>query len=178
MKKRIENYAFNKTTKKVTFSDYSSIRLDAVLLIVNVSDNVTIYLFTNPALGATVSGNELTLDYDTSAMSDNDELLIYYDDPEVSESNAENQQINIMLIEALNELVSRLGVLAGMANSGAPALRVMPIAAVSTPVTGSLTTLTTLTNLTNFGTGIPASEMAHDMNNMTAILGNINNVTP
>ena len=77
------------------------------------------------------------------------------------------------LTQSITEINSRLAVLAGMANSGAPALRVAPISSVSTAVTGSLTTVT---NLTNFGTGIPASEMANDMNNLVAVIGNINNV--
>lgn len=77
------------------------------------------------------------------------------------------------LTQSITEINSRLAVIAGMANSGAPALRVAPISSVSTAVTGSLTTVT---NLTNFGTGIPASEMAHDMNNLVAIFANINNV--
>lgn len=86
-----------------------------------------------------------------------------------------NQETIISLIGTLQELNARLMVLSGMANAGAPALRVIPIASVSTAVTGAVTVAST--SITNFGTGIPASEMAHDMNNMTAVLGNINNVT-
>lgn len=77
------------------------------------------------------------------------------------------------LTQSITEINSRLAVLAGMANSGAPALRVAPISSVSTAVTGNITTVS---NLTNFGTGIPASEMANDMNNLVAVIGNINNV--
>jgi U3 small nucleolar ribonucleoprotein component len=82
------------------------------------------------------------------------------------------------LTETLQELVARLEVLASMANSGPPAIRTIPIASVSTAVTGTVavSTAATVTNLTNFGTSIPASEMAHDVNNSTAILANINNV--
>lgn len=86
-----------------------------------------------------------------------------------------NQETLLSLIGTLQELNARLIVIAGMANAGAPALRVIPIASVSTAVTGAVTVAST--SITNFGTGIPASEMAHDMNNMTAVLGNINNVT-
>lgn len=85
------------------------------------------------------------------------------------------------LIETNNYLVQFLSQLTGAMNSGAPALRTIPIASVSTAVTGSLTsagTVSTVGTITNFGTGIPASEMAHDINNFTAILANINNVTP
>jgi hypothetical protein len=86
-----------------------------------------------------------------------------------------NQDTLISLIGTLQELNARLMVIAGMANAGAPALRVIPIASVSTAVTGSVTATVASTSITNFGTGIPASEMAHDMNNMTAVLANINN---
>lgn len=85
------------------------------------------------------------------------------------------------LIETNNYLVQFLSQLTGAMNSGQPALRTIPIASVSTAVTGSLTsagTVSTVGTITNFGNGIPASEMAHDINNFTAILANINNVTP
>lgn len=82
-----------------------------------------------------------------------------------------------ILVETLNELNARLMVIASMANGGAPALRTIPIASVSTAVTGTLTAVTTVGTMTNFGTGMPATEVAHDMNNMTAILANINNVS-
>ena len=88
-----------------------------------------------------------------------------------------NQETLISLIETLQELVQRLAPLAAAMNSGAPALRTTPIASVSTAVTGTLTAVTTVGTITNFGTGIPASEMAHDINNQTAILANINNAS-
>lgn len=80
------------------------------------------------------------------------------------------------LVETNNILTQRLEVIASMANSGAPALRTIPIGSVSTAVTGSVTATVASTSITNFGTGIPASEMAHDINNFTAIVANINNV--
>ena len=86
-----------------------------------------------------------------------------------------NQETLISLIQTLQETNHRLSFLAGMANGGAPALRTIPIASVSTAVTGTVTATVASTSITNFGTGIPASEMAHDMNNMTAVLANINN---
>lgn len=84
------------------------------------------------------------------------------------------QTVLASLADTLQELVARLEVIAGMANSGPPALRVTPIASVSTAVTGTLTSVGTLTN---FGAGIPAKEIADDANNFTAILANINNTT-
>jgi len=84
------------------------------------------------------------------------------------------------LIENLNALVNVLLPLGSAMNAGAPALRTVALTGSTTAVTGSLTsagTVTTVGSITNFGTGIPASEMAHDVNNYTAIIANINNVT-
>ena len=76
------------------------------------------------------------------------------------------------LIETLRSLVAVLSPLGGAMNSGAPGLRVTPNAA-TLPISGSVTAV--VSSLTNFGTSIPASEMAHDMNNLVATMANINN---
>lgn len=81
------------------------------------------------------------------------------------------------LIETLGSLVAVLSPLGGAMNSGAPGLRVTPNAA-TLPISGSVTATvasTVVSSLTNFGTSIPASEMAHDINNFTVTLANINN---
>lgn len=171
MKVQVINYTFNKTAKTVTFTDYTEIRLDSLLLITNVTDNVIIYNFADPLLGGTVATNVLTLTYDTSAMDDTDKLQIFYDDP----ATAGLQTTLNSLTETLQELTSRLMVLGSMANSGAPALRVIPIASVSTAVTGAVTVAST--SITNFGTGVPAKEMSDDMNNVLVTLANIQNAT-
>lgn len=77
----IDSYVFNKTAKTVTFTGYSSIRIEGIRLITNVNTREMIYCFNDPAFGGTVSGNILTLDYDTSAMADTDKLMIVYDPP-------------------------------------------------------------------------------------------------
>ncbi len=74
MKVKINNYTFNKTTGKVTFPDYATIRLDSILLITNVTSNIIIYNFADPSNGGSVSGNELTLDYNTASMANTDSL--------------------------------------------------------------------------------------------------------
>lgn len=79
MKQTIKNYSFNKTAKTVTFTDFSSISLDRVFLITNVTSNTIIYQFNGTGLGGAVSTNVLTLTYDTSAMSNTDKLQIIYD---------------------------------------------------------------------------------------------------
>lgn len=81
------------------------------------------------------------------------------------------------LIETLRSLVAVLSPLGAAMNSGAPGLRVTPNAA-TLPISGSVTATvasTVVSSLTNFGTSIPASEMAHDMNNLVATMANINN---
>lgn len=136
MKTKIENYIFNKTSKQITFSDTKfedqGIRLDAVLLITNATDSTVIFNFADPTKGGTVSGNILTLTYDTSAMDDNDKLLIYYDDAEKIDLTAD-------LIETLQELSQRLAPLASAMTAGNTQLRVTQLSVPSTAVTGPLT---------------------------------------
>jgi hypothetical protein len=79
MKQIIKNYTFNAAAKTVTCSDFSSVALDRLLLVTNVSANKIIYQFNSPGLGAAASGNTFTLSYDTSAMQNSDKLQIVYD---------------------------------------------------------------------------------------------------
>jgi len=81
MKKLIYNYTFDPEKKTITFNDYDSIELKRVLLVVNVTRNEIIYNFTDPSRGGSVSDNVLTLNYDTTNMSPTDELMIFYEDP-------------------------------------------------------------------------------------------------
>ena len=80
MKIKLDNYTFNPVAKTVTFTDYSSIDLSNIILITNVTDGTIIFNFASPSLVGTVAGNVLTLNYDTSAMSNTDRLAIYLDD--------------------------------------------------------------------------------------------------
>lgn len=84
-KTKINNYTFDKVAKTVTFTDYTTIRLDCILIIVNTTSNVIMYNFINPSLGGTVNNNVLTLAFNTSSMSNTDKLLIYYDDVEAEQ---------------------------------------------------------------------------------------------
>lgn len=181
MKKLISNsgYVFNASAKTVTFSDYTTIELEGVLLITNLADNLIVYNFANPLLGGTVSGNILTLTYNTSSMDNADKLQIFYDDVDVQPATTELQTTLYSLTETLQELTSRLNVIASMSNAGAPALRVIPIASVSTAVTGTVTATvasTEITNVTNLG-GVPAYITSVASTNLLPELGNISNVT-
>lgn len=83
MKKLVSNYSFNAAAKQITLSDYTSIDLESLLLITNVADNIIIYNFAGQGKGATIAGNVLTLDYDTTSMSNTDNLQIFVDDNNV-----------------------------------------------------------------------------------------------
>jgi len=78
MKKQITNYTFNASARTITFNDYTSINLNDILLVVNTNTNLIIYNFA--ALGGSVLSNVLTLNYNTSTMSNADKLLIYMED--------------------------------------------------------------------------------------------------
>jgi hypothetical protein len=73
------SYSFNAASSQVTLNlNGVPPKLEGILLITNVTDNIIIYNFANPALGGTLSGNVLTLDYSTVAMSNTDNLQIWY----------------------------------------------------------------------------------------------------
>jgi len=88
MKKLVSNYSFNAATKQITLSDYTSVDLESLLLITNVANNTIIYNFAGQGKGATVSGNVLTLDFDTTSMSNSDSLQIFIDNNEVGASES------------------------------------------------------------------------------------------
>lgn len=111
MKVLIDNYVFDPILKRVTFSDYPSIELERVLLVTNVSINEIIYNFAEPTKGGTVSGNQLTLIYDTSLMSGSDKLQIFYEN--TSEA-ASQETLKAMedILDYMKVLVSNTKVLA------------------------------------------------------------------
>ena len=80
MKTLVTNYIFSASSKQVTLTDYPSIKLDQILLITNVTDNEIIYNFACNNLGGTLAGNVLTLEYDTTSMSNTDRLQIFIED--------------------------------------------------------------------------------------------------
>ena len=85
-KKLKYNYTFDASAKTITVDGYYPLR--EFQLITNTTDNIIIYNFANPSLGGSVSYNSttekttITLTYDTTSMSDEDELQIFVDIPE------------------------------------------------------------------------------------------------
>lgn len=70
------SYAFNAAWKTITFSWLGNVMIEQVRLITNVTDWVIIYNFASAAKKGVMSNNVLTLDYDTTTMSDTDSLQI------------------------------------------------------------------------------------------------------
>ncbi len=77
----VDTYTFTAAAKTIDMPSVSGLEIEGIQLITNVVDNVIIYQFNNPAKGGTLSGTTLTLTYDTTSMSDTDQLMIIYDSP-------------------------------------------------------------------------------------------------
>jgi len=82
MKKRLTGYTFDASAKTVTHASFSDVTLAGIQLITNVTDNIIIYQFSSPTKGGTLATDTLTLTYDTTTMSDTDELMILVEDGE------------------------------------------------------------------------------------------------
>lgn len=80
MKRLIENYTFNPTTKQIIIIDSENIPQEKLLLITNMTDGIIIYNFADNASRGTIQGNIITLNYDTTSMSDTDKLQIWVED--------------------------------------------------------------------------------------------------
>lgn len=180
MKKLISNYTFNPAARTISFADYTSIDLEGLLLITNVTNNQIIYNFADPCFGGGVSGNTVTLAYDTTAMSSSDALQIYYDD---SNSNPATYEAQIQLegvTQALYELINRLEFLTSVRGSAAD----LRTSVVNTPAvtigSGTVTTVNAVTTVGTVGTvstlnTLNTNTVVKDFDNLLA-LSNINNI--
>lgn len=108
MKTLVTNYTFSATAKQVTLTDYPSIKLDQILLITNVTDNIIIYNFADPTAGGTLAGNVLTLGYDTTTMSNSDRLQIFIDDYVIPSTEASLTAVNFNLTTFNRQLSSQV----------------------------------------------------------------------
>ena len=85
-KKLLFNYTFDASAKTIVVS--GNFKLRRIQLITNVTDGIIIYNFADGNKGGSVSYNStddettITLEYDTTSMSDSDELQIFVDIPE------------------------------------------------------------------------------------------------
>ena len=105
MKVLFQDYTFNAATKQITFNTTESVKLENILVITNVTDNIIIYNFADPLKGGVLVGNLLTLTYNTTTMSNADSLQVFLDyksTPSTDES--------IVLLRRLIQLLTPIGV--------------------------------------------------------------------
>lgn len=80
MKIRLTSPTFDASAQTVTHPSFSDVTLSGIQLIVNVTDQIIIYNFADTTKGGTLAGDVLTLEYDTTTMSDTDELMVLVED--------------------------------------------------------------------------------------------------
>lgn len=145
MKIAISQYVFNASERTITFLE--NYKLNQFLLINNVSTGHNIFAF-NGSSGS-ISENVLTLDYDTTAMSSTDELLIFIDDG--------GKTIERIIYEsnlAMTEIMRTTQGIKGLLGFPDAFGRIR----VNAETAGNMSSLSTLSNITNLG-GYP-SQMA------------------
>ena len=76
----LTNYTFDKAAKTVTFTDFTTIQLNRILSITDMTNGIQIYSYRTPQYIGTVATNVLTLAYDTNnnRFNDSDKLYIEY----------------------------------------------------------------------------------------------------
>lgn len=166
MKIKINNYVFNPILGTIVFSDYKSIKLDDIILITDVATGTIIYNFAAPNLTGSVSGNILTLNYQTSALLNSTKLSIYYDDGKTPATDD--------VLMAIFELTSRLQALTSMRGVQND-MRVTQTNTARSISSGTITTINTVSNISSVG-GYLVNQQVFQLQNQTAIQSNINNI--
>ena len=98
----IGGYTFDASAQTITISGMPTIDLQQILGIVNLTDQVSIYSSLDSSKGATIASNVMTLEYDTTAMSDGDELQIF-----IQYNNSEDLSTGSKVVSVLNPDTSR-----------------------------------------------------------------------
>lgn len=147
-----KNYSFSASAKTITFNE--AISLEGITTITNLADNVLIYQFNNPSLGATLSsdGKVLTLAFDTTSMSDSDKLQIGYGVPSQQALNLASEE-TLSFLKFILQLLKPLGITTG---AGSNRLSVDVNA-----VTGTIGTVTTVTGVTTVTTVTTVSTLSN-----------------
>lgn len=149
MKTLVQYYTFTPASRQVTITKLSSVSLEQILLITNVTTNTIIYNFADPSLGAIVAGNVITLDYDTTSMNASDDLQIFIDYVDAGAS-----ALNDVLMCGLGEIVRQLQSMrndGGMADSAGRVRVAIETGSVGIATNQTLATLTTLSNMASAG---------------------------
>lgn len=113
-KRRLTSYTFDASAQTVTHPDFSEVGLDGIQLIVNVTDQIIIYNFADQTKGGTLATDTLTLEYNTTSMSDTDDLMILVEDGLQQTITAELSATDNAVLDSID--TSAQGVLADTAN--------------------------------------------------------------
>jgi hypothetical protein len=105
MKVLFQDYTFKPDTNQIVFNTTENISLEQILVITNVTDNIIIYNFADPAKGGVLSNNVLTLTFDTTSMFDADSLQIFLE-VQINPSTDES----VVLLRRLIQLLTPIGV--------------------------------------------------------------------
>jgi len=106
-----DKYTFDATSRTITFNnEYEGIELNQLFIITNVTYNQIIYNFACEGYGGVINSLTLTLDYDTTLMSNLDELqIIIYQD--ISNGTIQTNELlleikrNTKMLSGINELL-------------------------------------------------------------------------
>jgi len=142
MKVLFQDYTFNASTKTITFNTTDTVRLENVLLITNVIDNIIIYNFADPTLGGTISNNILTLTYNTVGMSNTDSIQIFLDNTLTPASEESIQYlkkiVQLLTPSSIQDSSQRQRI----------AVEVMPSVAIGS---GTINTVSSVSNIAAYG---------------------------
>lgn len=133
MKRLIENYTFNAATKQIIIIDSENIPQEKLLLITNMTDGIIIYNFADNASRGVIQNNIITLNYDTTSMSDTDKLQIWVED---------TSPLLVTLSNFLNIIRHAVGKLSFDTSNQ-----------LRTATTGSLSTVSTVSTVTTANAG-------------------------
>jgi hypothetical protein len=90
--------AFTPATRQIDFSNIAGFTVKRLLSVINITRNTPIYIVGRAGYGfASIAGNVLTLQYDTTTHQAGDILTVFYDDTDLSAKDSTLQSI-------LNEL--------------------------------------------------------------------------
>lgn len=155
------SFVFDKDLRTITFSGID-IEQEQILLITNTTDQILIYSFADPNIGGILAGSVLTLDYDTTSMSNTDRLQIYVDLPDtvqlVSDNNvyATSADIAFMIRHLISVMADPVYL-----NKASNALQTIISSGTITTVS-NVATVSSVSNQTNIG-GKPADMVTNTL---------------
>ncbi len=118
MKRLIDTaYIFDASARTVNLSSIAGFQIKKLYAIVNITRNQLIYAIGQPQYGlSSISGNTITLVYDTTTHADTDVLGIWYDD-QVTEIPSDDFDNVATAVRALPMHVSRIGFTKAISNN-------------------------------------------------------------